>query len=66
MILLSTGSLHHFGTQRVFELAADNIDPVSLSAPNLTPEAILREEVMNRRQRQRKRSETYGHVERNW
>jgi Ca-activated chloride channel homolog len=51
---------------QVFELAAGEVDTVSLPAPNLSPEAILREEVTNRRQRQRKRSEQYGNVERNW
>jgi len=51
---------------QVFELAAGQIDPMSLPAPDLSPEAILREEIMNRRKRQRKRSAKYGNVERNW
>jgi Ca-activated chloride channel family protein len=51
---------------QVFELATGEIDPMSLSAPDLSPEAILREEIMNRRKRQRKRSAKYGNVERNW
>jgi Ca-activated chloride channel homolog len=51
---------------QVFELAAGEINPMSLPAPDLSPEAILREEIMNRRQRQRKRSAQYGNVERNW
>ena len=51
---------------QVFEIATGQVDQLSLPAPDLSPEAILREEVMNRRQRQRKRSAKYGNVERNW
>ena len=54
------------GEAQVFEIAAGEVDQVSLHAPDLSPEAILREEVRNRRQRQRKRSAKYGNVERNW
>ena len=49
-----------------FEITAGQTDPVTLTAPPLSAEAILREEIMNRRQRQRKRSAQYGQVERNW
>ena len=64
-----TGRIEEGGTQdegQIFELAAGDIDESALPTPNLTPEDILREEVMNRRQRQRKHSDTYGRVERNW
>ena len=54
------------GEAQVFEIAAGQVGQMSLRAPDLSPEAILREEVMNRRQRQRKRSAKYGNVERNW
>ena len=52
--------------RQLFELAAGEIDTISLPAPDVSPEEILREEVLNRRQRQRKRSGKYGDVERNW
>jgi Ca-activated chloride channel family protein len=54
------------GEGQLFELAAGEIDKISLPAPDVSPEEILEEEVMNRRQRQRKRSGKYSDVERNW
>ena len=52
--------------RQLFELAAGEIDAISLPAPDVSPEEILKEEVLNRRQRQRKRSGQYSDVERNW
>lgn len=52
--------------RQLFELAAGEIDAISLPAPDVSPEEILKEEVLNRRRRQRKRSGKYSDVERNW